>query len=131
MFYLRAPCSADRDHVEPHSMLTRAIAACENSRGTPNLLLLAPIDRLSRRPRGNPDAALDLDEHQRLPVHRDQVDFRSGGAKISRQDSEPLALQVPFRKPLALLADRESGYLAVRSSRTRKPKLVQQVTKPS
>ena len=125
MLNLRAACSAYRDHVESHRILSGSVAAREYSGGAPNLRLLAGIDRLAWRSRRSSDAALDLDEDQRLIVHRDQVNFRSRGAKIPRQDAKSPPLQVTFRELLALFADRNSRGLSAGLDSVRKPELPQ------
>lgn len=65
------------------------------------MALLVGVHRFLRHPGLCRAPGLDLDEHERLAIHRDQVDLGPRAAKIALQDQVPLAPQMTLGDPLA------------------------------
>ena len=92
----------NRDDIEAHLDFVRAIAPPQKF---PPRAESAFCLRSSTASSGAPAVAtaprLHLDEHQRLAVHRDEIDFRSGRAKIPRNDPVADPPQILFGSALA------------------------------
>ena len=90
----------NRDDVEAHRDLVRAIARRKHFRRAPYLFLLALIDGFLRRTRITTAPRLHLDKHQRLAIHRNDIDLCSRRAKIPRNDPIAVAPQILLRRAL-------------------------------
>jgi hypothetical protein len=69
--------------------------------------LLALIDGLLGRARRAAAPGLHLDEDEGTGVHRNEIDFRSGGPKIPRHDPVAVAPQILLGSALASAPKRE------------------------
>ncbi len=96
-----------RHDVEAQLPFANAILhrKCLGSAAHPQLLAL--IDGLFGGARDAAAAGLHLDEHQGLAVDCNQIYFRSGSAKIPRDYSVAVALQILFGGALAAAAERQ------------------------
>ena len=65
------------------------------------MALLVSVHRFLRHPGLRRAPGLDLDEHQRLAVHRDQVDLGARATKIALQDPVAVPPQMTLRDPFA------------------------------
>jgi hypothetical protein len=97
----------NRHDVETQLPVADAILhrKCLGSTAHPQLLAL--IDGVLGRAGGSAAPRLYFDEHQRLAVDCDQIYFRSGSAKIPRDDPVAVALQIFFGGALTAAAERQ------------------------
>ncbi len=99
--------SVNRHDIEAQLPFADAILHRKRLGCTAHPRLLARIDTLFRGAGGPAAPRLDLDENQRLAVHCNQIYFRSGSAKIPRDYSVAVALQILFGGALAAAAERQ------------------------
>ena len=72
------------------------------------MALLVRVHRFLGRTGKRSAPGLDLDEYQRLAIHRDQVDLGARAAKIALQDTVTLPPQIALRNPFASPSQRDS-----------------------
>src|SRR3984893_111583 len=80
-----APGADYRNDIETRRPLRRVNAPQVDLSGAADPGGPARIDGLGRVAEVDGAAGLDLDEHHRLAIRRDQIDFGAGGAKIPLQ----------------------------------------------
>jgi len=90
----------DRDHVKAHRAVVRATALRVDLAGALYMALLVVVHRFLGHPGFRRAPGLDLDEHQRVAINRDQVDLGARAAKIALQDKIALAPQMALGDPL-------------------------------
>jgi hypothetical protein len=110
----------DRDHVKTHRAAVRAAALRIGLARAPQMALFVVVHCFLRPPGFCGTPGLDLDEHERLAIHRDEVDLRARAAKITLQDEVALASHMTFGNPLAS-ASQCDPIEAVKTSAIRNP----------
>src|SRR5581483_8171677 len=77
----------DLDHVETHRAVLRMTAKRIHFGGAPQTALLERMDRFGGRAARCRAPGLDLDEHQRIAVERNQVDLGARCAEVALKDA--------------------------------------------
>lgn len=71
------------------------------------MALLVGVHRLLGHPGQRRSPGLDLDEHESLAIHRDQVDLDARAAKIALQYPVAAAAQMTLRDPFTPASQRD------------------------
>ena len=91
----------DRDHVKAHRAVLCTMGLRVDLTGAPQVALLVEVHRFLGHPGFRRTPGLDLYEHERVAIHRDQVDLGARAAKIALQDPVALPPQMTLGYPLA------------------------------